>query len=959
MYNKEEWSVLIVGGISLDQQVYIDYLQQEQHRRYAIHYLPIGYEAISYCQTESVDLVILNETANPDSTLVFLRQFAVQIAPHTQIAVLVMMEQNDENFVVEAIQNGGQEFLLKSYVTPLLLRQKVSNLLERIGLLREVDERKEQQRLIGDITLRIRESLDLQQILSTCVTEVQHLLNVDRALIYRIPPDGDDGNFMAESVVDGWSHCLGHNIQDNCFKQNKGEFYRKGFILVINDVAAANLTPCHRELLARFEVQAQIVVPIIFLPQSNQDTDIAEDAQNKLWGLLIVHQCQGTRIWRVSEKNLLNQLAVQLSVAIQQAELLENLKHLNQELQTYAQERNEALQISEQKFRAIFDNTFQFAGLLDLKGNLLEVNQTALDFGGITANEVINRPFWDTYWWSGKPAAQAQLKEAVARAAQGEFIRYEVEVRGSGTVRVIIDFSLRPIRNDHGEIIFLVPEGRDISSLKQTERKLQELNQDLERRVAERTIALQEANQTLHQRSQEFRALVENSPDAVSRFDRNYRILYINSIVERNTGLPTSHYIGRTVAEALGDSDLTQRWDQCLATCFNTQEEVAFAYELPTPEGTIKYYQSRFTPEFARDGSVNTVLVVSRDVTDLYQAEQKYRNLIEQIPGVVYMSPVSPNADHTHAYISPYIEKMLGIKPENWEAGFWRTWNNHVHPDDQERVITWVKQILDSGQSVCMEYRMYTKDKRLIWVRDEACVVMAADRKTQVLQGIALDISDSKFFAEKLKNSLQEKEVILKEIHHRVKNNLYIISSLLKLQSNISKDPHIVECFRESQNRIQSMALIHEKLYQSHDLVGINFADYTKKLVLDIFRSHGVSSRRIALDLQINHIFLDIDTAIPCGLILNELTSNVLKYAFAPDQSGVISIDFTCIGEQYSLKFADNGAGMANYANIEHNSSLGLRLVLNLTKQLNGKLSIETEQGTSFMITFPKKSKYL
>ncbi len=254
---------------------------------------------------------------------------------------------------------------------------------------------------------------------------------------------------------------------------------------------------------------------------------------------------------------------------------------------------------------------------------------------------------------------------------------------------------------------------------------------------------------------------------------------------------------------------------------------------------------------------------------------------------------------------------------------------------------------------------MYTEDKRLIWVRDEACVVMASDRKTRVLQGIALDISDSKFFEEKLKSSLEEKEVILKEIHHRVKNNLYIISSLLKLQSNISKEPYIMDCFRESQNRIQSMALIHEKLYQSPDLVGINFADYTKKLVLDIFRSHGVSTRLITLDLQINNIFLDIDTAIPCGLILNELTSNVLKYAFVPHQSGKILISFTCTDNQYTLQFVDNGVGMSHALDIEHNTSLGLRLVLNLTKQLNGKLDIDVKQGTSFTIKFPKKSKYL
>ncbi len=689
MYVKQFWSILVVGGTPLEQQVYGDYLEREEERHYLVHYLPLDADVIGYCHHEDVDLVIVNETTDPQYVLALLRQFTAEITPHKIVTVLIMMAHHDEDFVTEAIKNGAQEFLLKSYVTPLLLRQKVASLLERVALLREINERQAQQRLISNIALKIRESLDLNYILDTCVAEVRHLLNGDRALIYRILPDGA-GKVMAESVAEGWSHCLEHDIQDNCFQTNKGEAYRQGFMLAVDDVTASKFTPCHRELLQQFEVKAQVVVPIILLPPTDKKTHTAQDPKKELWGLLILHQCRQIRIWRNSEKNLLNQLAVQLSVAIQQAELLENLQHLNQELQNYANERNRELQISEQKFRAIFNNTFQFVGLLDLNGILLEVNQTALDFGGITPAEVINKPFWDCYWWSKDPATQSKLQESVYRAARGEFIRYEVEVRGAGSSRLIIDFSIRPIRDDEGKVIFLVPEGRDISSLKQTERKLQELNQDLERRVAERTLALQEANQILHQRSQEFRALVENSPDTVTRFDRNYRILYINSIVEKNTGLPTTHYIGCTVSEALGEWESSQQWNECIQTCYKTKKEVAFAYELPNPEGIIKYYQSRFTPEFAPDGTVNTVLVVSRDVTDLYQAEQKYRNLIEQIPGVVYMSPVSINADQSHAYISPYIEKMLGVKSEKWNAGFWQTWNDYVYPDDREQVMAWV-----------------------------------------------------------------------------------------------------------------------------------------------------------------------------------------------------------------------------------------------------------------------------
>ncbi|MFN6480122.1 sensor histidine kinase [Nostoc sp. DedQUE07] len=210
---------------------------------------------------------------------------------------------------------------------------------------------------------------------------------------------------------------------------------------------------------------------------------------------------------------------------------------------------------------------------------------------------------------------------------------------------------------------------------------------------------------------------------------------------------------------------------------------------------------------------------------------------------------------------------------------------------------------------------------------------------------------------EQIKASLQEKEVLLKEIHHRVKNNLQIISSLLNLQAEYLKDNQALEVFKDSQNRIESMALIHEKLYQSQDLARINFADYIQDLVTNLFYSYNVNSSAITLKMNVEEVFLAIDAAIPCGLIINELISNSLKYAFPQTEGGEISIDFRFDGVNlYILAISDNGVGFAQNFDFHNTESLGLRLVKGLTHQLKGNIDFSSNNGVKYKIIFPTKN---
>ncbi len=211
-----------------------------------------------------------------------------------------------------------------------------------------------------------------------------------------------------------------------------------------------------------------------------------------------------------------------------------------------------------------------------------------------------------------------------------------------------------------------------------------------------------------------------------------------------------------------------------------------------------------------------------------------------------------------------------------------------------------------------------------------------------------------------ISRSLKEKEVLLKEIHHRVKNNLQIVSSLFYFQSKKITDPVTLEIFRDGQNRVKSMALIHEKLYQSGDLANIDFKEYVKKLSNFLFQSYGVNQSKFKLKNNVTNVQLNVNMAVPCGLIINELISNSFKHGFKGMESGEIRIDMEHDeNNKLILKVSDNGKGMPKDLNIAESDSLGLRLVNNLTIQLNGKVEFFNRNGTTVKITFEDpKYKY-
>ncbi len=217
-----------------------------------------------------------------------------------------------------------------------------------------------------------------------------------------------------------------------------------------------------------------------------------------------------------------------------------------------------------------------------------------------------------------------------------------------------------------------------------------------------------------------------------------------------------------------------------------------------------------------------------------------------------------------------------------------------------------------------------------------------------------VDISDRKQKELRIQEALTEKDVLLGEIHHRVKNNLQVVHSLLSLQSSLINDEAVRNMLMDSQNRIQSMALIHQTLYQSNNFARVDFADFLEALIPTLVNSYSVSGKNITLAVNVDEVYLPINSAIPCGLLINELITNALKHAFTERNDGKISVSLSANeNNEIQLSISDDGNGIPEHLNLDEVETLGLRLVNLLSQQLNGVLRIQRQHPTEFVLSFP------
>ena len=331
----------------------------------------------------------------------------------------------------------------------------------------------------------------------------------------------------------------------------------------------------------------------------------------------------------------------------------------------------------------------------------------------------------------------------------------------------------------------------------------------------------------------------------------------------------------------------------------------------------------------------------------LRESLEKYRTIIENIQEGYYEVDLAGN----FTFANDSLCRMLGYPMER-VLGM----NNREYMDEPSarQIYSVFNRVFKTGEPVnLVELDVITADGNKHHAEFSVSLMRGPDNQPVGFRGIIRDVTQRKLAEERIKASLREKEVLLREIHHRVKNNLQVISSLLNLQSRSLSDPAILKVFKECQNRVRSMALVHEKLYRSGDLSRIDFSEYIRSLVYHLCHVHQIDSSRIHLREEVEAIQLDINTAIPCGLILNELVSNSLKHAFPDGREGEIYVQFKRQGEnRLLLSVRDDGIGLAEDLDINKTSTLGLQIITLLVQQLDATLEIHRQPGTEFRILF-------
>jgi len=377
------------------------------------------------------------------------------------------------------------------------------------------------------------------------------------------------------------------------------------------------------------------------------------------------------------------------------------------------------------------------------------------------------------------------------------------------------------------------------------------------------------------------------------------------------------------------------------------------------------------------------------EITDHRKTEEEIKKIFDLSIDMICIADIKTNFFRK---INPSFGNTLGYSDEELLA---KPFIDFIHPDDKAPTLDVIAKKLSLGIPVInFENRYRCKDgsyKWLMWTskpipeegltyaiaRDVTDAKLAAEElkkhRNQLEEMITertfelietneqlkQEIAEHKHADEQVKASLREKEILLQEIHHRVKNNLQVIISLLRLQSRGIKDQNILTMFQESQDRINSMALVHEKIYYSKDLANIRLRDYVNDLASDLFKSYNLSSGIVEFKMEIEDIPIGIDTSIPCGLIINELLSNSLKHAFPENRRGEIKIDIrSAEAGAIEMIYGDNGIGLPESFDFRKSTGFGFQMIVDLVEyKLMGNIKLIRDGGTKFQIRF-KEIKY-
>ncbi|NYB51528.1 MAG: PAS domain S-box protein [Methanobacteriaceae archaeon] len=512
----------------------------------------------------------------------------------------------------------------------------------------------------------------------------------------------------------------------------------------------------------------------------------------------------------------------------------------------------------------------------------------------------------------------------------GHSIQYEESAEFAGEKRWFMTRAT-PLKNSEGEIYRLIVTPIEITSQKKMEKELQNSEKELQ-------------------------LTVEAISDGVWKWNFKTDELYFSPRYYQMLGYDVNEFPAsfESWKALIHPDDLEHALEVAEDYLKQKSDFYENTFRLRTKDGSYKWIKATGrVVERDETGEAIRMIGNHEDITVHQEFEKSYREneefldqIVENIPNMIFVK----NADDlTFKRVNKAGEYFFG-RPAGELIG--KSDYDFFPQKVADFFTTKDREVLKKGKLLDIpEEIIETPDLGQRLLHTKKIPILDEEGNPQYLLGISEDITEIKKAENDLKNSLKEKEVLLREIHHRVKNNMQIISSILNLQKKFLEDEKAQVALTESQNRVKSMAMIHERLYQSPDLTRINISEYIERLVSDLYYTYSISTKQVSLVMDVENLSLNIETAVPCGLIISELVSNSLKYAF-PQGRGEISISLKESDEMKELIVGDDGVGFPEEIDFENTQTLGLQLVNNLVKQLDGQIKIEKTNGTKFKVLF-------
>ncbi|MFB6345380.1 MAG: PAS domain S-box protein [bacterium] len=575
----------------------------------------------------------------------------------------------------------------------------------------------------------------------------------------------------------------------------------------------------------------------------------------------------------------------------------------------------EELRESERRFRSTFEQAAVGMAHVDLDGTLLRLNEKFCELLGYSHDELKSKTFQELT----HPDDLERDIEQVERLLEQEKDQYSIEkryLRNDGTF-FWAQLTVSLVLDDSGEPEYFVSVIEDITERKQTE-------------------------QELKKSEEKFRELAENIQQVFWLSDSEKdELLYVSPAIEDIWGIDQEElydnpqlWLDRVHPEDQNRvrKDLVERQKEG-----NYDEE----YRIVRPDDSIRWIRDRAFPIRDDEGNVQRIAGIAEDITKKKRIEEEQETFFNISIDLFALS----DYEGQFLDVNPAFSETLGYSRSELTS---KPFLEFIHPDDIEETREVMAQLEEGKPVEGHENRYITKNGNIRWLN------WRAEPGDDMIYAVARDVTERRRYEEQLQSMVEEKETLLKEIHHRVKNNLQIISSMLSMQMREIDQDGLREKIQDSINRVKSMALIHENLYQSDNLANLNFERYVRELTDRTVTLHQRDHSDVNVSIEVDSQSLKLDQAIPCGLILNELLTNTLEHGFTTGESANISIMFYSDDRKADLTVKDDGRGFPTDFDMDTIDTFGMQIVQSLVEyELNGSMSVENDNGAVIQITFP------